>query len=512
MRDLPRSARWILVGFLCACSSGEKRDVKVEAPAIASQSGQNAGALYQSSWAQFVARQPESLQQLIKANPDKGWVKLYERDYDAAEAAFRGASTPVEKIGLGRAHLGEAELFQAAYTLAVDIEQRYLALWEENAGRLQKSDHHDFIAGLMALRAGQHPQALSRLQQFRKSPAATSSSVGAIAAVLEGVALQETGNATGAERGWKDPSIARDPNAAAMLMAIRTAPAGGSGARFPTPTTAYGQRNLMWAQLRAGAIDAAMETAANLDPRAADYEEDVLLPDGPVRRRFYDPQLLRTLAQLNAQLALSALSDAPASVGLYRARAEMILERAPAPVTGLSSQVDVETLPAFLFSDHPTPGDMARAAARLSGPSTPGTGGLIGAFLADLGPIPAAPAEGRDTREAVVLAQSYEDAARKVINGSGNEEGKGAVLGLKLVDGDVSLALRERAAAYVDQGRLIEALFLLEHTLDKDNNRLGYLNDPMLLIGITQVYCALGRYREALTYFCLLYTSDAADE
>lgn len=475
--------------------------------AVTSQATGEAQALYQKSWGTFIAGQPEAMKKLLEETPGKGWEKLYQRDYAGAEEAFADSSAVSGRVGLGRTHLLEAEFYQSAYALALEVEQLNLKLWQENASRLQKTDFFEYVSGMTALRRGAPAEALPHLQAFLKSPAGKGSSAGAVALVLEGQALQATGDTAGAEKVWKDPAIARDPAAAAMLIGVREEASSDvkPPKTFPSPDSDYGKRNLLYAQVEGGALEAATRTAADLDVKAPDHQEEVTLADGAVTRRYYDPLVLRSLARLHARQTLAALKELPGAAGLYRARAERVLGTPLEAVSGLPAQVDAQTLPAFIFSEYVTPADMAGGVAWLGG--TPPGDGWVGKYLAALGPVPQTSGDGRDTRQAVEVAQAYQEAARKLVAAAKSDEGKNTVLQLRVPDGDVDLAIRERAERYRQKSRLLEALFLLEHTYDKENGKVSYLNDPRLFLDIARVYCSLGRYREAMNYVYRLVES-----
>jgi tetratricopeptide (TPR) repeat protein len=101
----------------------------------------------------------------------------------------------------------------------------------------------------------------------------------------------------------------------------------------------------------------------------------------------------------------------------------------------------------------------------------------------------------------VEVADAFQDAARKVVSAAPDEEGRNTVLGLKIPNGDINFAVRERASVYWSRGRLLETLFLMEHAFDKESGKISYLNDPALVLDIARVYCGLKRYREAMNYF-----------
>lgn len=502
MRTRLRTGWLFFVLLVVGCPAPESSKSESSPSALDSAKTQSAESQFEKSWAAYLAAHPEALKVLLDEAPKRGgWVKLYSRDYPAAEDAFKGATTVGGKIGLARAHLQDAELFSVAYELALDIERRYLALWNEYAEHVPKTAFFDYMVGLSALRSGNPTEALEALRRFRSSPDAGKSGMAAVAAVYEGAAAYAAGDKDAAETVWRDPSISTDPAAAALLTGIiaEVGPIAVIAVQVPdmapADTTSRVLRARLWAQVQSGALETAETTRARIDPKASDYEEKVVLAEGPVTRRYYDLLVLKSLARLHARRALEALPDDPIA-DIYRNRARAVLGLAAEKPRDAPTFVDEKWLPIFLFSAYPTPADLSSAC----GDPTAKQGGVFGTYLAALGTLGPEPNEGKDTREAITLAQTYRDLGQKVVASQGNKEGADTVKGLKVVEGDMKQALRRRAGDFVERGRLIEALYILEQTVEKDDLKFDYLNDPLLFVEITRVYCAMGRYREALNY------------
>lgn len=496
MRGFPRCLMLSAVLVVTACSGGTKEaDSSSNTVAEPSVSLAGADASLQQSWGVYVARNSAALTRLLAENPDQGWVKFYNRDYPAAEKAFQSSQSPASKMGAARSHLAEAELFHAAYGLALEVDQAYQKRLEENAGRLKKTDLDSFAAGVRELRVGNMPAALAHLKAFRATSIGQKGAVAAVAAVLEGAALKATGDAAGADAAWSLPAIAQDAGAAALLATYKGEgkpdPKALDG--LPAATTEYAKRLVMWAQAEAGQLEAASKSASMLDPKAPDVEETVVLEEGSTARKYTDPLVLKALASVHARQSLQLLEGLPGSVPLKALAGQIIGQQVNVAATEIPAALTDELLPAYLFGRYPTPADLGGAVGV-------GTGGLIKAYADALGPLPTAPTDGRDTRLAVVTAQGFLDAGKKLVAESKDEEGRNTVGGLKILENDAFLAVRARAETYRENGRLQESLFLLEHVLDKENSKLNFQNDPLLYLSITRVYCLLGRYREALNY------------
>lgn len=494
-----------LVSTLCASAlllsvgcSGESKDKAATSGANQTQAlpVSGADAVIEKSWGVFVARNSPALTSLLNENPEQGWVKFYNRDYIAAQKAFEASAASPSRFGLARSYLAQAEFFQTAYTLATEVELAYQKMLDENATRLKKTDLDVFSSAVRALRAGDNANALSLIRGFRATDIGQKGEIGAVATVLEGALSKAAGDTAGADKLWASKGLAEEPAAAALLAAYKGEAAvdekNVSG--LPAPKSEYGKRLLFLAQVRNGALEAAAETAAGLDLKAPDTEETVTLEDGTASRKFTDPVLLQAYALYNARKALKAL-DGLAGSAVLKWQAEQILGLSGTlNPTDIPATVSAEGLPLFLFSRYATPEDLKAAVGKAEGP------GVVDAFLAALGPVPEQSEEGKDTRQVVLTAQSLVDAGRKTVGASQDQEGRETVSGLKILENDVNIAIRARAEQYRVKGKLLEALFLLEHTLDKENSKVGFQNDPLLLLSITRVYCALGRYREALNY------------
>jgi tetratricopeptide (TPR) repeat protein len=229
-----------------------------------------------------------------------------------------------------------------------------------------------------------------------------------------------------------------------------------------------------------------------LEPRQPDVTEELSGSGETTTRQFFDPGLLKAYSRFNARAGLAALEAGEGLGAVYRARLQTLAGETAAAAAA-PTQLDEAALPGLLFGNFPTLADVA-----------PEGQGLIAQFLKDAGPLPTGESDGSDTRKVVQLAQSYRDAANKVVKELATGEGATAVAGLKLVERDISLAVMARARLYREQGRLAEALFLFEHVLDKDNVQVNYLNDPILFLELTRTYVMIGRHREALNYLAKL--------
>lgn len=488
---------WLLVVLpLMSCSSPSpegRAGAGADAPPAVSEAVTGAAAgLSSRTWSLWLAGHPEALSKLFEESSDQGWARLYEHDWPAARGFFAEKETPAAKLGLARAHLAEAEFFQAAYELALEVDQQYQKMALENANRLKRSDLDGFADGVRALRTGKGAEAEASFKAFRASASSKNGRLAGVAAAFEGASLMIQGRKADAEVLWKTIPPG-DAAARAALACVRLEGGGGAEAvkGLELPDTPIGRRLLFYAQAKAGELQAASDTLRELDHKVADYEESVTLEEGESVRRFTDPIVLKGLVLLHAGRARKGLEGVPGGSGPL-ALSEKLLG---GPVTGQApAQVDEQTLPAFIFSRFPTPEDYA---ARLGG----GSAGYLAGFDQALGPVPAGAGDGRDTRMAVVAGEAFLDAARKGVEGLKKEEGSRIVADLKLLENDVRLAIRARAEAYRAQGKTLEALFLLEHTYDKDNStKITFTNDPILFIRIVRAYVALGRYREALNY------------
>lgn len=484
--------------LLSVACSGESKDKSGSASEAQTQavSVTGAEAALDKSWGLFVARNSPALTNLLNENPDQGWVKFYNRDYGAAQKAFESSAAAPSRFGLARSYLAQARFFEGAYTLATEVELAYQKMLDENASRLKKTELDVFSSAVRALRAGDAAAALTLIRAFRATEVGQKGEVGAVAVVIEGALVKASGDVAGADKLWATPNIAQEPAAAALLAAYQgeATPDEKLVAGLPAPRSEYSKRLLLLAQVRNGALDSALETLKSIDVKAPDTEETVALEDGSASRKFTDPVVLQAMSWYNARRALKVLEGLAGS-GVLKWQAEQLLGlKTPLNPADLPAAVTADTLPVFLFSHHPTPADLGAAMG------ADGSGGLIASFLTALGPIPEASAEGKDTRQVVLTAQALIDAGRKAATASPDQEGRDTVAGLKVLENDVSLAIRARAEQYREKGKLQEALFLLEHTLDKENSKVGFQNDPLLYLSITRVYCALGRYREALNY------------
>jgi len=456
---------------------------------------------YADGWGFFVARQPEVLQRLLKESP--GWVKLYNRDYQGAQEAFEKSQTSASKIGLGRSHVLQSEFYHLAYVLAADIDLRYLKLWEENSGRLVKTAQDDYSAGMALLNSGDASGALIRFEAVRAAKDAAGE-LQVAASVMEGVASTSRGDGVAASKSWARAKKDITPFGHTFLSGMRQgAVALEGGPNAEVVPQGYALKAHLWSLVQADELDRAKELLKSFDPKMADLEVLIGSNDGKntendtdgVARRYFDPIILKALARLHAKMALKVLTNQPLTER-YQNRARAVLNLSAEQEDSGLILVTEDTLPLYLFSAYPSPADM-RADV---GPDVL-EGAVIAQFIDALGPVPAESGAGEDTRRAVVMVQVLEDAGRRLVDTSENQEGRNTVLGLRVIDKDANLALRKRASQYFEAGRFLEAVFLIERALDKDNTSVTFLNDPHLYLEITHAYCVLGRYREAMNYF-----------
>jgi len=496
---------WSLLGLtLAACPSPDQDKREAEHLAGLSPGYEaRAEAQLRATWATYLAAHPGQLRALLDESPARGgWVKFYSRDYPAAVEAFEGATTDGGRIGLGRSHLRLAELYDAVFQLALDTEARYLAMWEENAGRVPKTATFEFVAGRNALLRGDAAGALEHLTRYRGMADVSGTMTGAVAAVLEGEALELRNDQAGAAKVWASAEIERFPEARWLLAGLRPTDGPLPGSDEEAGASPYARRNLAHALTVRGEADRALKILGGVKARDPDHVEEVELPTGRVTRRYYDPLVLRTLAMAHARKALEALGTIQGA-GIYRMRAGRVLAQASPSEEPVPQAIDQATLPVFLFSSYPTPADLARdrAGEGKEGGSTEALG-FYGTFAAEVGlPEEGAGEDRVQSRRAVGLAQAWVDMGRKIARESGTEEGATTVAGLKVIDADVARAIRNLAHEMERRGRRLEALYLLEHVLEKDQEGFSYQNEPRLFVDITRVYCSLGRYREAMNYF-----------
>lgn len=506
MNSRSRRAHALLLAsalVLSGCSGqNSTAEQQSAAPVVEAPQLSGADALVGESWMGFLAKNAASMARLLQESPDDGWVKLYNQDYPSAQRAFAAATSASGKMGLARSHLADAALFESAYALAVKVELAYQQMLDENAARLKSSPLDAYAAAIRFARAGQTEEAVKRLQAFRATDAGKKGRMALLAAVYEGWWTRTGTDLTELEKGWKNAGVYADPVASLLVAGLKLElnPGAGLPNGAAAPEDEQGRRILLWAQVQAGQVEAALELARGLNHRAPDFEDQVTLEEGQAARKFTDPLILKALAVAHAKKAAS-VAEGLVGAGAVMASATRISGGQLAlPASEVPSKVSDESLPVFVFSDYPTPADLL-SSLKL------GKGGLVSAYLEALGPVAVESSEGKDTRLAVTAAQRLLDDAKKVIAASPDVEGKENVAGLKLLEQAVHVAVRARAEQYEEKGRLLDAIFLLEHTLDKENSRLNYQNEPRLYISITRAYATLGRYREALNYLYRLVES-----
>ncbi len=516
---------WLLCALaFAACPPPDKEQPGSDSLAqLAPDYAATAEVQLRATWSVYLAAHPDQLRTLLEEPPARGgWVKFYNRDYRGALEAFEGATTPGGRLGLARTHLALAELYLQVFERALEADRKYLDMWQENAGRVPRTPFFDFMAGENAFHRGDFDMAVPALERYRK--AAGDGPMGAVAAVLEGAVLAHNGDVDGAVRMWADPGISRFPEAARLISGLALEAGGAkawrqakaavararilqalgrktkAGGAAEGGESAYAQRNQAYAAALLGDVDQASSILARVDPKQADYEERVALAHGSVVRRYYDPLVLKTFATIHATRALEVLESVP-NAGIYRMRAERVLGRPLSSGADLPSVVDSSTLPVFLFSQYPTPADLASYAAWLRGGEASGRG-LLDTFAQTIEPAVAGhdEADRKETRLVVALAQRYVDIGRRLAGEVGGE-GAETVLGLETIETDAARAMRLSAGRLMARGRLLDALYLLEHVVEKDRDGFTYRNEPGLFVDIARVYCALGRYREAMNYF-----------
>lgn len=501
-----RRAHALLMASVLVLSgcSGQSNTPEGQGAAPAAEAPHLTGAdvLIGESWMGFLAKNAASMARLLQESPDDGWVKLYNQDYPSAQRAFAAATTASGKMGLARSHLADAELFELAYALAIQVELAYQQMLDENAGRLKSSPLDAYVAAVRFARAGKMDEAVKRMQAFRATEAGKKGRMALLALVQESWWTRTGTDPSELEKSWKSAGVYTDPVASLLAAGLKLE--GNSTAGLPAelkqPEDEQGKRLWLWAQVQAGQVDAALELARSLNHRAPDVEEQVTLEEGQAARKFTDPLVLKALAVAHAKKA-AAVSEGLVGAGVIKAVAARISGgQLDLPASEVPAKVNDESLPVFVFSSHATPADLLSSLNL-------GKGGLIPAYLEALGPVAAESSEGKDTRLAVTAAQGLLDDAKKVVAASPDAEGKDNVAGLKLLEQAVHTAVRARAAQYEEKGRQLDAIFLLEHTVDKENSRLNYQNEPRLYIRITRAYAAIGRYREALNYLYRLVES-----
>lgn len=458
-----------------------------------------------ATWILSVARDPAPIQALLSSNPQQGWQLLYQRQYEAAAESFAAGTAPSDAIGQARAQLAIAELFSSAHQLALDVLDRMEVRLKENADRIAAAPSAGYFAASRALQAGDAAGALSAVDGFlAQHPAHPLKDV---AVALRGGALYAKGDKAQAEAAWKKVATPDGKAVAAAWMARF----GHEGVTLPASSddlSMLGKRALLAARVESGDLDGAMALSQTLDGKAPDFSETVGEGESQAERKEYDPMVLESTARLHARLALKAVGaqSGPASWIAARARAVVGEPLGVEPSAVAAAPVTAAELPALAFGDLATPADLARDLARLKGETL--EKGLESEFLKALGPVTAAPDQGRQVREAQDLGRSWEEALQAQLKALPEGDGPSMAQGLQLPRGLVASLLQARARQLIQAGKALEGLALLEYTFEKEkSSSITWINEPQLFLDTTAAYCQLDRYREALNYLYRLLDS-----
>ena len=483
---------WVLAG---ACTSSESTD----AAGVPEKNQAAATALkvtWSETWPSYVGVDPSSFNTLLSSSPGEGWQKLYQHKYTDAAAAFHDGQDLASSLGEGRAELARAELFAAAWQLSLTLLERGEALYTENSDRIKVTPAGDYFKAVRALQKGDAQTALAAIRAFRASPGAQGS-LGPMAAALEVIALGTSGDTAGADKLM----AGLDQAEAKLAVAALKARTGQPGAEPPAADalSPYLQRLRVYALVGAGDLAGARTAAASIDGKSPDFSEPS--PEGQGERKYYDPLYLEGLARLHAATAANRLTGSDALSTYWRTRAEGILgKNTPFNPTSLTpGPMAPETLPGLIFSPLSSLADVRSDMERRTGAAA--TSGLMAQYQEVLGPISSEPDQGRQTRQSQDLAKVAQDTLLSSIKASGKEDGLATVEGLQLARSLSYELVRTRARQYIDAGRVLEGMTLLEYSFDKENgSQITYINSPMLFLETARAYCLLGRYREAMNY------------
>lgn len=420
-----RSAALFLSALIAACTpAGQQATPELQADILV------------GSWVDDVVGNPELFTSLTAEPQRAGWIALHGNDLTGAISAFT-EDDPSAALGKGRALLELSMLFDDLAHTGDLAWERTFATWSEKS-TLPKGSALSYVAGLAAL------------EQEDKEVAEAWFRLAAVAS---------------------DPSVVR----AAELVGSHVDPGQAiEGTELPALVLRYNQH----ARVRSsGQLDELLLHAH--EPLVSELEER---GDGRVlERRFYDPQLLRSVAVA------------------YRVQAIQFLGNEQ-PVLGLAQPPEgADPLAALLFGPVASAKQLEPEAQRAV--EAPGQLGASPAALAALGLEPDLPAADDPdwARAQVRLLDTKLDAWAAKAREGASPDGQALLDDLQLVPIFRSRALLAMGRRALRADHPWQALTFAQQALDVENSRgITPVNHPGLRAIIIEAQLRTGHTREAL--------------